>query len=102
MTGGTVMTPGTAEDVTSRVLENFIICRSTLNQTYTGLKKKKKKSPTQRKVLEINLPFKNSRGMSEHRNAHLSNGHDDNLPERFLEQQEFPLWLSRLRTDLCR
>ena len=40
-----VIAPGLTEDITSRALENFVICRSTLNQTYVMLKKKKKALP---------------------------------------------------------
>lgn len=37
-----VIALGLTEDVTSRALENFVIRRSTLNQTYVMLKKEKK------------------------------------------------------------
>lgn len=40
-----VIALGLTEDVTSRALENFVIRRSTLNQTYVMLKKKKKALP---------------------------------------------------------
>lgn len=40
-----VIALGLTEDVISRALENFVIRRSTLNQTYVMLKKKKKALP---------------------------------------------------------